>query len=381
MSVPMMTDCQKFEASSLTDIQSEIEALGVELEIEIITQKEYNDKILALSKLSSPQTTNTVSTSTVGDAEVRKLPDQSHVLQKSADLHNPQMLTIKKPKGTASRHKHTSKSIPTSPTNILIDNKEQCVSDAHIMSLINANNEKMSAMEIRLEKLTTHCEKLETLLEQRENEAFPDIEVMQTEMKKLHRTVETDDPRIPLQAREMHHQLLRRNYKDIQVCSIKGMRYWYSNLWQSHHRCRSMHECESDPYSTILFDYNTYEYVGIFDNLSRTPWEYDHNFGGKGILVNPVYAVKYKDKYPEIFDICISQKRDPVTCASAARRSLQQCESVENPWAIFTDRCRGSEHKKKALLASPAAIQVQLEEDYDLHIKTGVYSFKYESLQ
>lgn len=327
MSVPLMTDCQKFEASSLTDIQSEIEALRVELEIEIITQKEYNDKILALSKLSSPQTTNTVSTSTVGDAEVSKLPDQSHVLQKSADLHNPQILTIKKPKGTASRHKHTSRSIPTSPTNILIDNKEQCVSDAHIMSLINANNEKMSAMEIRLEKLTTHCEKLETLLEQRENEAFPDIEVMQTEMKKLHRN--------KLPGTDIYRsQLLRRNYNDIQHCTFKGERYWSSTEYVGHMG-------QQGGGDTRLFDYNTYEYVGFLQ----------HHEVHLQLIANPVYAVKYKDKYPEIFDICISQKRDPA-------------------WL------RG-EH----LLASPAAIQVQLEEDYDLHIKTGVYSFKYESLQ
>lgn len=343
MSVSLMTDCQKFEASSLTDIQSEIEALGVELEIEIITQKEYNDKILALSKLSSPQTTNTVSASTIGDAEISKLPDQNHVLHKSVDLHNSQMLTIKKTKGSASRHKHTStsRSLPTSP---LIDKKEQGVSDVNIMSLINANNEKMSVMEKQLEKLTTHCEKLETLLKQRETEVFPDIDVIQNKMTKLHRSC------LPGTSRGAN-QILRRNYNDIIACNIRGIRYWSSLGGSVNGYVQAFQTTRT------LFDYTTYEYVG--------------RLCGCNIMVNPVYAVKYKDKYPEVFDICIRQTRNNL-----------KHSGCENPWDIFrVDQEGGRELRDAILFASPAAIQVQLEEDYDLHIKTGVYSFKYESLQ
>ena len=238
--------------------EREIEALGVELESEIITQKEYNAKILELSNLSSP-------------------------------------------------------------TNIIIDKKEQSVPDANIMSLINANNEKMTAMEKRLEKLTTHCEKLETLLEQRENEAFPDIEVMQREMRKLHRDT--------LPSTDIYRsQLLRRNYNDIQPCTFKGERYWSSTDFVGQGG-------QTGDKNTRLFDYNTYEYIGILVPHSGFSSDLIRRELGQpepvGISVNPVYAVKYKDKYPELFEICISQKLE----IDAAVRPIRRTPPT-NPWAI-----------------------------------------------
>ena len=81
--------------------------------------------------------------------------------------------------------------------------------------------------------------------------------------------------------------------------------------------------------------------------------------------MNPVYAVKYKEKYPDLYNLCISQ--------TSAYAKISPAQSL---WPLARDVSDGYWTK---VLSSPAAIQVQLDENPDMHIKTGVYSYKYEA--
>ena len=149
-----------------------------------------------------------------------------------------------------------------------------------------------------------------------------------------------------LHMREPRVSILSRNYNEILPCTFKGIRCWQSTAGSI--RCGDL--------AIRLFDYNTYEYIGTLMTPGKLP----------ELLMNPVYAIKYKEKYPVLFDICISQKL-----------VIKQNSSKNHyPWPIFGNRCVG---RNDPDLSSPEAIQHLLEEDYDLHIKTGVYSFKYET--
>ena len=195
-----------------------------------------------------------------------------------------------------------------------------------------AQNKRIDAMEKQIQELSAKLQTFEGF----ESALFPDVEKMRNEMYWLHRI---DGPVSGLYVKHRYDG-------DFIPCIYKGVKYWQSTCWDQ--TGRSGQEVGQ----TRLFDFTTYEYVGALRH--RDP-------GCEVLLINPVYAVKYKDKYPELFKTCIDQKRKLVS-------------TNESPWELI-------HHQSpivKCPYTSPAAIQVQLDEDEDLHIKTGVYSFKYE---
>ncbi len=230
-------------------------------------------------------------------------------------------------------------------------------------------SEHMYTLEERIDAVSN-------MISHKDNNSEIDVELIHKEMGKLHGEASTNQIKSTfLNPRQLNttKALIPRDYNDISPCTFRGVRYWQSTSWTSIDS-----NCINGRYSgdllTRLFDYTTYEYVGILDTylIHRYQGEYYHrpkdsrilvdNIRGKGILVNPVYAVKYKEKYPHLFDICISQMMTP---------EIMKIWHTSCPWYIL----RIPSHHQICHFASVEEIEKQLEEDNELHLKMGVYPF------
>ena len=188
---------------------------------------------------------------------------------------------------------------------------------------VEANDERMTAMEKQIQELTDCCAKLESRISidnDKGSDMYPDVHEMYTAMRCLHGHL----------YQGIHRMSYPQQRKYILFpCSFAGLRCWHDGEGR-------------------VFDYTTYEFIGLNER------------------VNPVYAVKYKEKYPDLYNLCISQT------SAYTKRS-----PTSSSWPI-TPSSNGDSYWTQ-VLTSPAAIQVQLDENPDMHIKTGVYSYKYKA--
>ena len=298
-----MSECKKFDVGTQTyseSVQRDVEALSIVLNSGIISRDIHDKRVLSLHEETNIVQRTPHDTSKKNKLHEKRLQELNQVEEETSIVST----IIVEASKTDSCVICNNDSSPT---------KESTVNQA--------NDERMNAMEKRMQELSEHCAKLESLVspdENKDSNMYPDLQKIYnsyiiSRFAKDSRGIDT---------------------KYLLPCSVLGMRCWQAGLGR-------------------VFDYTTYEYIGKMQD--RIPTKF---------LVNPVYAVKYKENYPDLYDLCIVQKK-PMSLG-------------REQWPEFCQVFCGGIDGYRRCFTSLEVIKDHLDEDLNLHEKIGVYSLNYK---